>query len=100
MFPRHLVAVGVPRVDHAMITAEDPALLERFYDWNAIKHAVQLFSMDDVSVDPSGNRNEVFAGGYLNFADSRPITWTADQLGKAIFYIQRELNDRFLTVVT
>jgi catechol 2,3-dioxygenase len=30
-FPRHLVGVGVPRVDHAMITTEDPATLERFY---------------------------------------------------------------------
>jgi len=74
--------------------------------------------MDDVSVDvgptqhgitrgetiyffdPSGNRNEVFSGGYLMFPDSKPLTWTADQLGKAIFYIQRELNERFTTVLT
>ncbi len=170
-FPRHLVGVGVPRVDHAMITAEDPGTLERFYqevmgfrtaervvtnldenhliaswltcgntahdiafmagpqgklhhfayaltDWYAIKHAGGLFAMDDVSVDvgptqhgitrgetiyffdPSGNRNEVFSGGYLVFPDSPPLTWTADQLGKAIFYIQRELNERFTTVLT
>jgi catechol 2,3-dioxygenase len=170
-FPRHLVGVGVPRVDHAMITTEDPATLERFYqevmdfhpaervvdnlddnhliaswlscgntahdiafmarpqgklhhfaynltDWYAIKHAGGLFAMDDVSVDvgptqhgitrgetiyffdPSGNRNEVFSGGYLVFRDSPPITWTVDQLGKAIFYIQRELNERFTTVLT
>jgi len=170
-FPRHLVGVGVPRVDHAMITTEDPATLERFYqevmnfhpaervvdnlddnhliaswlscgntahdiafmagpqgklhhfaynltDWYAIKHAGGLFAMDDVSVDvgptqhgitrgetiyffdPSGNRNEVFSGGYLVFRDSPPLTWTVDQLGKAIFYIQRELNERFTTVLT
>jgi catechol 2,3-dioxygenase len=170
-FPRHLVGVGVPRVDHAMITTEDPATLERFYqevmgfhtaervvdnlddnhliaswltcgntahdiafmagpqgklhhfaynltDWYAIKHAGGLFAMDDVSVDvgptqhgitrgetiyffdPSGNRNEVFSGGYLMFPDSKPLTWTVDQLGKAIFYIQRELNERFTTVLT
>jgi MFS family permease len=43
--------------------------------------------------DPSGNRNEVFSGGYLVFPDSPPLTWTVDQLGKAIFYIQRELNE-------
>jgi len=34
------------------------------------------------------------------FPDSKPLTWTADQLGKAIFYIQRELNERFTTVLT
>ncbi|TGD84050.1 catechol 2,3-dioxygenase, partial [Mycolicibacterium sp. CH28] len=50
--------------------------------------------------DPSGNRNEVFAGGYLTFPDFPTITWTSDQLGKAIFYIGRELNDRFTSVVT
>jgi hypothetical protein len=33
--------------------------------------------------DPSGNRNEVFSGGC-----------------KGIFYIQRELNERFTTVLT
>jgi catechol 2,3-dioxygenase len=87
-------------------------------DWYAIKHAGGLFAMDDVSVDvgptqhgitrgetiyffdPSGNRNEVFSGGYLVFRDSPPLTWTVDQLGKAIFYIQRELNERFTTVLT
>jgi catechol 2,3-dioxygenase len=28
------------------------------------------------------------------------VVWTPDQLGKAIFYHSRELNDRFLTVAT
>jgi catechol 2,3-dioxygenase len=51
--------------------------------------------------DPSGNRNETFSGGYRCFRD-RPcvVTWTPDQLGKAIFYHSRELNERFLTVAT
>jgi catechol 2,3-dioxygenase len=168
-FPRNLVGVGVPRIDHAMITCEDPTTQERFFDevlgfrrvervvtdldedhliaswmtcsntphdiafmagpqgklhhfaysltdWYAIKRAGELFSMDDVSVDvgptqhgitrgetiyffdPSGNRNEVFSGGYLSFPDSKVLTWTVDQLGKAIFYIQRELNERFTSV--
>ena len=87
-------------------------------DWSEILRAGQLFSMDDVSVDigptqhgitrgetiyffdPAGNRNEVFAGGYEAFPD-RPVTvWTPDQLGKGIFYIDRELNDRFTTFLT
>jgi catechol 2,3-dioxygenase len=50
--------------------------------------------------DPSGNRNEVFAGGYLYYPDRPVITWTADQLGKAIFYYEDALNERFLTHVT
>lgn len=50
--------------------------------------------------DPCGNRNEVFAGGYITYKDFPCITWTADQLGKGIFYIQREINERFRTIVT
>jgi catechol 2,3-dioxygenase len=170
-FPRHLVGVGVPRIDHALVTTEDPATLERFFsevlgfrpaervvteldggellgswmfctntphdiafvkgpngklhhfayhlaDWAEIKRAGELFAMDDVSVDvgptqhgitrgqtiyffdPSGNRNEVFSGGYMTFPDFPTITWTADQLAKGVFYIGRELNERFLSVLT
>ncbi|WP_174575403.1 catechol 2,3-dioxygenase [Thiosocius teredinicola] len=50
--------------------------------------------------DPSGNRNEVFAGDYTYYPDYEPITWTADELGGAIFYHNQTLNERFLTVVT
>ncbi|MCX9191537.1 catechol 2,3-dioxygenase [Carbonactinospora thermoautotrophica] len=170
-FPRHLVGVGVPRIDHALITCEEPEVLERFFaecldfhaservvtqldggellgswmfctntphdiafikgpngklhhfayyltDWNEILRAGDIFAMDDVSVDvgptrhgitrgqtiyffdPSGNRNEVFAAGYITYPDFPTITWTADQLAKGIFYVSRELNDRFTTVLT
>ncbi len=87
-------------------------------DWNAILRAGDIFGMDEVSVDigptrhgitrgttiyffdPSGNRNEVFSGGYLTGPDFPTITWTADQLGRGIFYISGEVNERFTTVVT
>lgn len=37
--------------------------------------------------DPSGNRNETFAGlGYLAQPDMPVITWTEDQLWRGIFY--------------
>jgi catechol 2,3-dioxygenase-like lactoylglutathione lyase family enzyme len=49
---------------------------------------------------PNGNRNEVFSGGYMTYPDFPCITWTADQIGKAIFYIQQEVNERFNTYVT
>jgi catechol 2,3-dioxygenase len=171
-FPRHLVGVGVPGIDHALITCEDAGLMERFLtavfdfyptekvqtsldadahtiatwmtsnnqihqlaclegpqgklhhfafrlgDWNDVGRAADLFAMDDVPIDigptrhgitrgqtvyffdPSGNRNEVFAGGYLAYRD-RPVSiWTPDQLAKGIFYHARELNDRFTSVLT
>ena len=144
-FPRHLVGVGVPALDHSLITAEDPGLMDRFLtavfdfyptervqtsldsdadiiatwmtsnnqihqlavlagpngklhhfafrlgDWVEVGRAADLFSMDDVPIDigptrhgitrgqtvyffdPSGNRNEVFAGGYLAYRD-RPMS--------------------------
>jgi catechol 2,3-dioxygenase len=50
--------------------------------------------------DPSGNRNEVFSGGYIYYPDNPRRLWTVDQLGKAVFYYQRELNSRFMSVVT
>jgi len=50
--------------------------------------------------DPSGNRFETFCGGYNFYPDMKPYTWTWDELGTAIFYHTRQLNERFLTVVT
>lgn len=50
--------------------------------------------------DPSGNRNEVFAGGYIHYPDKPVITWYDETLGPAIFYHDRELNEAFLSVFT
>ncbi|WP_322060130.1 catechol 2,3-dioxygenase [Paraburkholderia sp. J63] len=50
--------------------------------------------------DPSGNRLETFCGGYNFYPDMKPYTWTFDEIGSAVFYHTRELNERFLTVVT
>ena len=50
--------------------------------------------------DPSGNRNEVFSGGFIYYPDNPKRTWSIDQIGKAIFYYQREFNPRFMNVVT
>lgn len=87
-------------------------------DWNAIGHAADLLSRYEVSVDigptrhgitrgktiyfwdPSGNRNEVFAGGYNDYPDHPVRHWDAKNVGKAIFYYERELNETFLPVVT
>ena len=169
--PRHPRGVEVPRLDHAAITAPEPADVERFFcevldfrpserlisdpasanliatflycgqsmhdiavlpgppgglshvafwveDWHAILNAGDIFAMDGVPVevgpsrhgigraltsyffDPAGNRNEVQTGSYRTYADTPTVTWTADQLNKGIFYIQREIGESFLTQVT
>ena len=171
-WPREgLRGIGVPRLDHTLITTEDPTLLERFFaevldfqpaerlvggpdndelvaswmfcgeqphdiafvkgpqaklhhfayhvdDWSTLLRAGDEFSMRDVPIDfgparhgitrgqtiyffdPSGNRNEVFAGGYRTGKDFRTITWTMDQAARGINYTHREINPDFLNVVT
>ena len=87
-------------------------------DWDAVLHAADLFSMDEVSIDigptrhgitrgktiyffdPAGNRNEVFAGGYRAYPDRPCVVWTPEALGKGIFYHDRELNEAVTTVTT
>ena len=108
--------------DVAFIEHPEPGKLHHasFYleTWNDVLKAADLISMTDTSIDigptrhglthgqtiyffdPSGNRSEVFAGGDYHYPDHEPVTWTADTLGKAIFYHDRELNERFLTVVS
>lgn len=86
--------------------------------WEDMLRAADIITMEDVPhdigptrhglthgqvvyfFDPSGNRNEVFCGGDYFYPDHEPVTWTADKLGKAIFYHSRELNDRFLSALT
>jgi len=50
--------------------------------------------------DPSGNRNEVFSGGFIYYPDNPQCIWSVDKIGKAVSYYQRELNERFMSVVT
>ena len=50
--------------------------------------------------DPSGNRNEAFAGGYMSFADMPTITWDASEIGTGIFYHARELSESFMKAFT
>ncbi|MDY0329155.1 MAG: catechol 2,3-dioxygenase [Thiomonas sp.] len=51
--------------------------------------------------DPSGNRNETFAGlGYLTQPDRPVTTWTEDHMGSGIFYHTGELVPSFTEVYT
>lgn len=86
--------------------------------WEKVLRAADIMSMNRVSLDigptrhgitrgttiyafdPSGNRFETFCGGYETYPDHKPLTWTFDEVGAGIFYHDRKLNERFLTVVT
>jgi catechol 2,3-dioxygenase len=86
--------------------------------WERVLRAADLMSMSRVPIDigptrhgitrgstiyafdPSGNRFETFCGGYQPYPDWDPLTWTWDEVGAAIFYHDRALNERFLEVVT
>lgn len=116
------LSCGMKAHDLALVRFGEDAKLHhvsfRLESWNDIGHAADLMTRYDMSVDigptrhgitrgqtiyffdPSGNRNEVFSGGYDFYPDNPIRQWTADQAGKAIFYYERALNDRFMTVVT
>ena len=86
--------------------------------WEDILRAADIMSMKEIPIDigptrhgitagrtiyffdPSGNRNEVFCEVSNWYPDYPVKSWTGDQLGKAIFYHDRTLNERFLGVVT
>lgn len=50
--------------------------------------------------EPSGNRIEVYAGGYTAYPDNPQRVWDADQLGRGLFYYSGEMIPSFLEVVT
>lgn len=50
--------------------------------------------------DPSGNRNEVFTGGYWADPRMQPITWTVDKLWQGIFYWDRVEKGSFIANYT
>ncbi len=85
-------------------------------EWNDLRRAADACAMHGVSIDagptrhgatrgwglyffdPAGNRNEVYTGGYWADPDREPITWTEAEMGRAIFYYEGAVNQRFLTV--
>lgn len=88
-------------------------------DWSAVLKAADVMAKRQVKVDvtpqrhgitrgstiyffdPSGNRNETFAGlGYLAQPDMPPITWTEENLWRGIFYHTGEEAGKFTTVYT
>jgi catechol 2,3-dioxygenase len=50
--------------------------------------------------DPSGNRNEVFAEGYVHYPDTPTLTWDTTELGAAAFSQDFTPRESFFNVVT
>lgn len=87
-------------------------------DWDHIRRAADILAYNGITIDigptrhgltrgntiyffdPMGTRNEVFTGGYRPDPDFPTITWTDDRAGRAVFYYEGVLNQRFATVHT
>jgi catechol 2,3-dioxygenase len=85
-------------------------------DWNDLRRAADICSYHGVKIDagptrhgatrgwglyffdPAGNRNEVYTGGYWADPDREPVTWTESEMGRAIFYYEGVVDQKFLTV--
>ena len=85
-------------------------------DWNDLRRAADICAYHGVPIDagptrhgatrgwglyffdPAGNRNEVYTGGYWADPDREPITWTEAEMGRAVFYYEGVVDQRFLTV--
>ena len=105
--------------DIALVTGQDRGLHHFAYyveDWTAIRDAADILAYHGVNIetnptrhgatrghclyffDPAGNRNETFTGGYYVDHDESPVTWTEAEMGRAIFYYDGMVNQKFLTV--
>jgi catechol 2,3-dioxygenase len=105
--------------DIALVTGQDRGLHHFAYwvdDWNAIRDVADMLAYHGVHIetnptrhgatrghciyffDPAGNRNEAFTGGYYVDPEEPPVTWTEAEMGRAIFYYDGVVNQKFLTV--
>ncbi|MFL5797268.1 MAG: catechol 2,3-dioxygenase [Actinomycetota bacterium] len=84
-------------------------------DWTGLRQAADICSFHGVRIDagptrhgatrgwglyffdPAGNRNEVYTGGYWADPDREPVTWTEAEMGRAIFYYEGAVDQKFLT---
>lgn len=116
-----LFAMGGKAHDLAFIKGPDKMLHHaafKVHSWYDVLKAADILTREEVTIevtptrhgitrgetiyffDPSGNRNEAFAGGYVTYPDTPVITWTEDKIGQGIFYHRRELVETFTTALT
>ena len=87
-------------------------------DWRDVGDAADIIAINHLKLDigptrhaitrghsiyfwePSGNRIEVYAGGYTAYPDNPQRVWDAAQIGRGLFYFSGELIPSFLEIVT
>jgi catechol 2,3-dioxygenase len=116
------LSLGYKAHDIAFIKHDEPGKFHHasFWveSWQDILKASDLISMTNTSLDigptrhglthgntvyffdPSGNRNEVFTGGDYSYPDNPVVTWTESEIGKAVFYFEKSINERFMGALT
>lgn len=95
----HHAAYLLTSWEHVLRAADIMAKHRVSIDIGPLRHGITR-GTTIYAFDPSGNRFETFCGGYYFYPDMKPYAWTWDEVGTAIFYHTRALNERFLTVVT
>lgn len=116
------ITAGNRAHDIAILDYDKPGKLHHISfhleSWNDVGHAADIIGRYGISLDigptrhgitrgqtiyffdPSGNRNEVYAGGYFYYPDMPLRIWDMEHVGEGIFYYDKVLNDRFLAVVS
>ena len=87
-------------------------------DWRDVGDAADLIAINKLKLDigptrhaitrghsiyfwePSGNRIEVYAGGYTAYPDNPQRVWDSAELGRGLFYFSGEMIPSFLEIVT
>lgn len=95
----HHAAYLLESWDHVLRTADLMSKKRVSIDIGPLRHGITR-GTTIYAFDPSGNRFETFCGGYNFYPDMKPYVWTEEEMGAAVFYHTRTLNERFLTVVT
>lgn len=108
--------------DLAFVEYDKPGRLHhvgfQLHDWNALGNAADFIGRYGLKRDigptrhaitrgqtiyfwePSGNRIEVYCGGYTAYPDNPQRVWQSEHLGKGLFYYEGEMIPSFLEVVT
>ncbi len=95
----HHASFLLPTWEQVLHAADVMTIHRTAIDIGPIRHGITR-GTTIYAFDPSGNRFETFCGGYDHYPDMEPIVWDWEDLGRGIFYHTRQLNERFLTVVT
>ncbi|MDR2940543.1 MAG: catechol 2,3-dioxygenase [Clostridiales bacterium] len=110
--PHDLAFVEYPKpgkIHHLGFYLQDWADVGNAADWIALnrlkldigptRHAITR-GLSIYFWEPSGNRIEVYAGGYTAYPDNPQRVWDSSELGRGLFYYSGEVIPSFLEIVT